>query len=230
MAIKVLIIDKQPLFRAGLKQAVSAQPDFEIVEANPSDELATIIESALPDVVMLDIDAPSLNGLKIGRALLQQYPSTRFVIMTTEVSNDELFDVIRIGAAAYLDKKTNIPELENLIRRVARGEYPINETLLSSPAVAEHVLRQFQEMVSLGMTVESVTAPLTGREKQILSYVAEGNSNKKIAQILDISEQTIKNHVSSILRKLNANDRAHAVVLAIRKGLISVKENNGGTG
>jgi two-component system response regulator DegU len=229
MAIKVLIIDKQPLFRAGLKQAVAEQPDFEIIEADPADDLPSLIETTIPDVVMLDIEPPSMNGLKLGRTLLHQYPSTRFIIMTTEVSNDELFDVIRIGAAAYLDKKTSIPDLENLIRRVARGEYPINESLLSSPAVAEHVLRQFQEMVSLGMTVESVTAPLTGREKQILSYVAEGNSNKKIAQILEISEQTIKNHVSSILRKLNANDRAHAVVLAIRKGLISVKENNGTT-
>jgi two-component system response regulator DegU len=229
MGIKVLVVDKQAIFRAGLKQAVADQPDFEIIEANPADDLPALIESALPDVVMLDIDSPSQSGLKLGRALLQQYPSTRFIIMTTEVNNDELFDVIRIGAAAYLDKKTNIPELENLIRRVARGEYPINESLLSSPAVAEHVLRQFQEMVALGMTVESVTAPLTGRERQILSYVAEGNSNKKIAQILEISEQTIKNHVSSILRKLNANDRAHAVVLAIRKGLISVKENNGTT-
>jgi len=176
---KVVIIDKQPLFRVGVKQAFTEQPDFKIVEASPDDNLSMIIEEDLPDVILLDIDAPSLSGLKIGKSI---------------------------------------------IRRVARGEYPINDSLLATPTVAEHVLKQFQEMVSMGMSVESVTAPLTNRETQILRYVADGNSNKKIAQILDISEQTIKNHVSSILRKLNANDRAHAVVLAIRRGWISAND------
>jgi DNA-binding NarL/FixJ family response regulator len=221
---KVVIIDKQPLFRVGVKQAFSEQPDFKIVEASPDDNLSSVIEEDLPDVILLDIDTPSLNGLKIGKSLIQRYPAIRLVVMTSEINNDELFEVIRIGAAAYLDKKSNIQELEGIIRRVSRGEYPINDSLLATPTVAEHVLKQFQEMVSMGMSVESVTAPLTNRETQILRYVADGNSNKKIAQILDISEQTIKNHVSSILRKLNANDRAHAVVLAIRRGWISAND------
>jgi two-component system, NarL family, response regulator DegU len=221
---KVVIIDKQPLFRAGVKQAFAEQVDFKIIEASPDDNLSLVIEEDLPDVILLDIDTPSLNGLKIGKSLIQRYPAIRLVIMTSEINNDELFEVIRIGAAAYLDKKSNIQELEGIIRRVARGEYPINDSLLATPTVAEHVLKQFQEMVSMGMSVESVTAPLTNRETQILRYVADGNSNKKIAQILDISEQTIKNHVSSILRKLNANDRAHAVVLAIRRGWISAND------
>ena len=224
--IRTIIIDKQPLFRAGVKQAFKDQSDFEIVEASPDEDLSTLIESDLPDVILLDIDSPSLNGLKVGRGLIQRYPATRLIVMTSEVNNDELFESIRIGAAAYLDKKATTQELEAIMRRVARGEYPINDSLLATPTVAEHVLKQFQEMVSMGMSVESITAPLTNRETQILRYVADGNSNKKIAQILDISEQTIKNHVSSILRKLNANDRAHAVVLAIRRGWISVNDNN----
>jgi DNA-binding NarL/FixJ family response regulator len=218
---KVIIIDKQPLFRGGVKQAFADRPEFKIVEASPDDNLPLIIEEDLPDVILLDIDNPSLNGLKVGKSLIQRYPAIRLIIMTSEINNDELFEVIRIGAAAYLDKKATTQELENMMHRVSHGEYPINDSLLATPTVAEHVLKQFQEMVSMGMSVESVTAPLTNRETQILRYVADGNSNKKIAQILDISEQTIKNHVSSILRKLNANDRAHAVVLAIRRGWIS---------
>lgn len=224
-ATRVLIIDKQPLFRAGVRQAFAEKPDFEVVEASPGDDLIAIIETKLPDVILLDIDPPSLDGLKISRNLLQRYPAVRLMVLTPEVNNEELFGAIRIGAAAYLDKKATVQELEDLIHRVSHGEYPINDNLLATPAVAEHVLRQFQEMVAMGLSVESITAPLTSRETQILHYVANGNSNKKIAQILDISEQTIKNHVSSILRKLNANDRAHAVVLAIRRGLISVSEN-----
>jgi two-component system, NarL family, response regulator DegU len=225
MSIKVMIIDKQPLFRAGVRQALSERPDFEILEANPTDNLFTTIEEKLPDVILLDIEFPSLNGLKIGRNLVQRYPSTRLIMLTPEVNNEELFESIRIGAAAYIDKNATIQALEEIINRVTHGEYPINESLLATPKVAEHVLKQFQEMVAMGMAVESITAPLTNRETQILRYVADGNSNKKIAQILDISEQTIKNHISSILRKLNANDRAHAVVLAIRRGFISVHEN-----
>jgi len=222
---KVVIIDKQSLFRVGVMQAFIELPDFKIVEASPDDSVLTIIEAELPDVILLDIDAPSLNGLKMGKSLIQRYPAIRLIVMTSEINNDELFEAIRIGAASYLDKKSTTQELEGIIRRVSRGEYPINDSLLATPTVAEHVLKQFQEMVSMGMSVESVTAPLTGRETEILRYVADGNSNKKIAQILDISEQTIKNHVSSILRKLNANDRAHAVVLAIRRGWISVNDN-----
>ena len=222
---KVVIIDKQPLFRVGVRQAFIELPDLKIVDASPEDNLLMIIEAELPDVILLDIDAPSLNGLKMGKSLIQRYPAIRLIVMTSEINNDELFEAIRIGAAAYVDKKATTQELEGIIRRVSRGEYPINDSLLATPTVAEHVLKQFQEMVSMGMSVESVTAPLTNRETQILRYVADGNSNKKIAQILDISEQTIKNHVSSILRKLNANDRAHAVVLAIRRGWISVNEN-----
>ena len=166
-ATKVVIIDKQPLFRVGVKQAFSEQPDFKIVEASPDDNLSSVIEEDLPDVILLDIDTPSLNGLKIGKSLIQRYPAIRLVVMTSEINNDELFEVIRIGAAAYLDKKSNIQELEGIIRRVSRGEYPINDSLLATPTVAEHVLKQFQEMVSMGMSVESVTAPLTNRETQI---------------------------------------------------------------
>ena len=224
--IKVVIIDEQPFFRAGVKQAFIDQFDLEIVEASPDDNLKGIIETNSPEVVLLDIGSPSMGGLETGRKLMQHYPAIRLVMMTSAVSDEELFEVIRIGAAAYLDKKANPIELETVIRRVVCGEYPINDSLLATPNVAEHVLKQFQEMASMGMAVESITASLTNRETQILNYVAEGNSNKKIAQILNISEQTIKNHVSSILRKLNANDRAHAVVLAMRKGLISIHENH----
>ena len=94
---------------------------------------------------------------------------------------------------------------------------------MNRPSVAKHVLQQFQDMAKLGEKANTVVAPLTQRERQILNYIADGNTNKQIARILKISEQTIKNHVSAILRKLNANDRAHAVVLAIKQGWIVVE-------
>jgi two-component system response regulator DegU len=117
-----------------------------------------------------------------------------------------------------LSKRATVEELASTIRRAYSGEYPINESLMTRPRVARHVLNQFRGLTE---TMEGVAAPLTKRETQILTYVAEGNTNKEIAHILSISEQTIKNHVSAILRKLNANDRAHAVALALHSGWIS---------
>jgi len=107
------------------------------------------------------------------------------------------------------------------IRRVARGEHPINESLTTRPKLAEQVLHQFQEL-SWRSETEDFLSPLTPREKEILDYIAQGYLNKQIAAELDISEQTIKNHVTSILRKLNANARTEAVVIAIKQGLISI--------
>lgn len=221
---KVMVIDKQAFFRAGVCQALSQQPDFEVLEGDPNNDLLGIIESNSLNVVLLDIDFPSLSGLKLGRQILRRHPGIRLVILSPHLDDGELFEIIKTGAVAYLDKNVNIEELASVIKRASRGEYPINDSLLAKPKVAEHVLKQFQNIVSMGKTMEALTAPLTQRETQILNHIADGNSNKQIAHILEISEQTIKNHVSSILRKLNANDRTHAAVLAIRHGWISAEE------
>ena len=107
---------------------------------------------------------------------------------------------------------------------MGRGEYPINDSLLDRPGAARQVLQLFQSFSLMGKHVESLISPLTQREVEILKYVAEGNSNKRIAYAFCISEQTIKNHVASILRKLNANDRTHAVVVAVRNGWLNIEE------
>ncbi len=222
--ITVMIVDKQTFFRVGVRQALSQQPDFEIMDSDPQDDPLELMETHCPDVLLLDIDFPSLSGLKLGRKIVRRYPNTRLIMLSPHLDNGELFEVIKSGAVAYLDKNTTADDLASTIRQACRGEYPINDSLLAKPRVAEHVLRQFQDIVAMGNTMATITAPLTSRETQILTYIADGNSNKQIAHILDISEQTIKNHVSSILRKLNANDRAHAAVLAIRHGWISAEE------
>ncbi len=221
--ITIMVIDKQAFFRAGVRQALSPQSDFKILDCDPSQESLDLIEANSPDVVLMDIDFPTLSGLELSRKIARRYPSTRVVILSPNHDDEELFEVIKTGAVAYLDKNTATEDLVGIIRRACGGEYPINNSLVARPKVAEHVLKQFQDIVSMGKTMETITAPLTHRETQILDYIAEGNSNKQIARILGISEQTIKNHVSSILRKLNANDRAHAVALAMRNGWISAE-------
>jgi DNA-binding NarL/FixJ family response regulator len=215
--ITVIIIDEQEFFRAGVRQILSQQPDFKVIDCDPSQQPLELIETHLPDVALLGSDLATLSGLELGRKIARLYPNTKVIMLSPNPNDEELFEVIRTAAVACLNKKASAEELVSTIRRARNGEYPINESL-TRPTVAKHVLKQFQDIASIGKAMEAVAASLTHRETQILNYIAQGNSNKQIAYILKISEQTIKNHVSSILRKLNANDRAHAVALAMRNG------------
>lgn len=219
---KVMIIDEQAFFRAGVSQALSGQDDIEIIECDPNHDTLGAIEANLPDITLLGSDLATHSGLELGRRIARNFPNTRVIILSPDPNDEELFEVIKSAAVACLSKNSSAKELLNIIRKAAHGEYPINETVMARPSVAKHVLQQFKDMSLLGDKAEAVVAPLTQRETQILTYVADGNTNKQIANILKISEQTIKNHVSAILRKLNANDRAHAVVLAIKSGWISI--------
>jgi len=216
--IKVMIIDEQAFFRAGVRQTLSQQPDLELLECDLTQDALELIEANLPDVALLGSDLASLSGIDLGRKIAQYYPNTKVIVLSPDPDDEELFEVIKTAAVACLSKRATADELASTIRRARKGEYPINESLMTRPRVARQVLNQFRGM---GRTMEGIVAPLTNRETQILTYVAEGNSNKEIAHILEISEQTIKNHVSAILRKLNANDRAHAVALALHSGWIS---------
>jgi DNA-binding NarL/FixJ family response regulator len=216
----VIIIDEQSLFRAGVHQVLT-QYGFEVLECDPTDSALAIIEAKMPDVALLGSRLSSQNGLELGKKISRYFPNTKVIMLSPDPNDEELFEVIKTAAVACINKNTSADDLINTIKRARNGEYPINESLITRPTVARQVLRQFQEITSMGKAIENVVAPLTSRETQILNYVANGNTNKQIASILQISEQTIKNHVSAILRKLNANDRAHAVVLAIRHGWIS---------
>jgi len=223
--IIVAIVDKQALFRVGVCHALSKQPDFEVFDSAPNENLMSLIEANSPNVLLLDIDYPSFRGLNLARKIALHCPTTKIIILTFNPDDKQLFEIIKTGAVAYLDKSITGGELTKAVRQVSHGEYPINDSVLARPKVATHVLRQFQSMHSNNeKTMEAIVAPLTSRETQILNCIADGNANKQIASILKISEQTAKNHVSNILRKLNANDRAHAVVLAIRHGWILVEE------
>ena len=216
--IKVMIIDEQAFFRAGVRQTLSDQSDLEILECDPTQDVLQLVEANLPDVALLGSDLASLSGIELGRKIAQHFPNTKVIVLSPDPNDEELFEVIKTAAVACLSKRASAEELASTIRRARSGEYPINESLMTRPKVAKQVLNQFRGMAR---TLEGIAAPLTKRETQILTYVAEGNSNKEIARILAISEQTIKNHVSAILRKLNVNDRAHAVALALRSGWIS---------
>jgi len=221
----IMIIDEQPFFRAGVRQVLSGEADFEILDCDPAQDPFRIIENNSPNIVLLGSDLGAHSGLELSRRIARYYPNTKVIMLSPNPNDEELFEVIKTAAVACLSKSVDTQELVSTIRRASGGEYPINESVMNRPRIAGRVLEQFQNTTPLEKTIESVIAPLTNRETQIMRYIADGNTNKEIGVALGISEQTIKSHVSAILRKINANDRAHAVALAIRNSWISANGN-----
>lgn len=221
--IKIWIFSQQPLFRAGIRESFARISDMEIAgEAGLTEKLSLTLEVMPPDVAIVDIDASPESGLTLAHRIKQVTPSTGVIVLSSSSSDDHLFLAIKSQASAYLSKNISSQELSDTIRSIADGAHPINESLSNRPKIAQHVLHQFQEL-SQKREVESLISPLTSREMEVINYMAQGFANKQIALKLDISEQTIKNHVTSILSKLDANARTEAVVKAIKQGLISVK-------
>ncbi len=223
--IRILIVDDHPLFRQGVRFALEAEPDIEVVgEAADGEQALELAKQLIPDVVLSDVNLPGPDGVEVARALKGALPHTAVILMTAYDDEEQLFNAVRVGAAAYFLKDLGPSELMDGIRRVSRGEYLINESVLSKPMVASQVLKQFSDFASGDKDVEPLFIPLSNREIEVLEQIARGNSNKEIARTLKISDQTVKNHITSILRKLAVNDRTQAVVYALRHGWIKMEE------
>jgi len=218
----VLIVSQQILFRQGLELVFSSAKDIGILSNTDfSNGIAFALEESPPDVAIIDIDGHSDSGMALGRRLKQRMRSIGIIMLTSNPNDTQFFQALKAQAAGYLSKEIIADQLIEAIRRVARGDHIINESLMNYPNVADKVLQQFQELSSQSET-EGLISALTTRETEILNCIAQGHLNKQIAIILGVSEQTVKNHVTSILRKLNANARTEAVVVALKKGIISI--------
>jgi DNA-binding NarL/FixJ family response regulator len=224
---RILLVDDHPLFRQGIRWTLEAQHDMEVV-GEVSDGQAAIQQADFltPDVIVCDINLPGMNGLEVTRILRRRHPQCAIIVLTMHQDDEQLFNSIRVGAAAYATKDISPEELVSMVRRVGHGEYLINENVLSRPFVASRVLDEFRELSQVDSATESVFSPLTPREVEILDCVARGNSNKEIARLLSISDQTVKNHITSILRKLAVNDRTQAVIYALRHGWIKITDTS----
>ncbi len=218
----ITILSPQILFRNGLEHILSAEPSFQLIgSVDFNNGVEHVLEKMPPDTAIIDVDGTPDLGFNIAQRIKHRLPNVGIVIFSSNPSDEQLFLALKAQASAYLSKEASTEEIIKTITLVSDGGYPINESLHTKPKVAEQVLQKFQQL-SLNAETENVLSPLTPRETQILKLIAEGYLNKQIAATLDISEQTIKNHVTSILRKLNANARTEAVVIAIRQGLITI--------
>jgi DNA-binding NarL/FixJ family response regulator len=219
-------VDDHALFRVGIRQILEREPDLEVVAE--ADDSRTALDAAFatsPDVILMDLSLPSPGGIETTQRIKRELPATAIVVLSTEEDEDALFDAIKAGAAAFILKDIAPEDLVMIIRRVATGEFLINDKVFSKPAVASRVLKEFRELAVYGQEAAPIFAPLSPREVEILDNIAQGMTNKQVAYALSISEQTVKNHMSSILRKLSVNDRTQAVVYAMRQGWIRMPED-----
>jgi len=224
-SIRILLADASRLTTMGITQVIEKEADMQIigVASDGEDAVVKVVELE-PDVLVIEADLPRLSGIEAAQRIRREFPHIAVVVLTADDQEQTLFDAIRAGAAAYLHKDCDPTELTESIRKVRAGQFVINEKIFSRPAVASRVLAEFRELSVYGPGATRVFAPLSPREVQILDSIAQGRTNKEVAYALAISEQTVKNHMSSILRKLSVNDRTQAVVYAIRQGWIKAPE------
>jgi two-component system NarL family response regulator len=215
--IRVLIADDQPLFRRGLWVMLGTDDNIEVVaEAEDGDEAIRRAVELVPDVVLMDVRMPKVNGIEAARVISQEVPTTKIVMLTVSDEEEDLFEAIKAGAAGYLLKEVSVEEVAEAIQAVVQGQS------LITPSMAAKLLTEFQKLSSK----QEVPAPtLTPRELEVLKLVAKGMSNRDIADELFISENTAKNHVRNILEKLHLHSRMEAVIYAVKEQLLEIGED-----
>ena len=216
MSIRVLLCDDQALVRSGFRMVLEAREDMRVIgEADDGIQAVALAGHARPDVILMDIRMPNMDGVEATRRLVAAGNPARILILTTYDADEYVFEALRAGASGFLLKDIRPVELVEAIRVIARGE------ALLAPTVTRRLLDRFAHTLpAAGAVADPALASLTERETEVLALLATGLSNLELAERLFLTEATVKTHVSSILRKLGLRDRVQAVVLAYQAGLV----------
>jgi DNA-binding NarL/FixJ family response regulator len=219
--IRVLLVDDQTLVRQGIQMLLEIEADIQVVgQAANGREALQLVEALLPDVVLMDIRMPEMDGVAATQAISARFPDTGVIILTTFEDDEFVFGGLEAGARGYLLKDISSEEMAQAIRKVAAGE------ALIQPSITRKVLAEFSRLATAAEKSAdkplqpALVEPLTEREQEVLSALAKGLSNREIARQLVITEGTVKNHVSSLIAKLEVRDRTQAVLKAQELGLI----------
>lgn len=212
MSVRVLLADDHPLFRDGISSLLAVR-DYEVVgQAGNGAEAVKLADKLRPDLILMDIRMPGLNGLAATRLIKASHPDLRIVILTVSEEDADLFEAIKSGAAGYLQKSLDSEQFFDLLEAVMRGEVGL------TPVLAGKILREFARPESGGPGPDD----LTPREREVLELVARGATNAEIGEQLGVSENTVKFHMKNILQKLHGRNRAEVVAYALRTGLIEL--------
>lgn len=228
--ISIVLVDDHQLFREGVKRILEMEQDFKVVgEGSDGEEAHRLAELHKPDVILMDINMPNVNGVSASENVIAVSPQTRVIILSIHDDEGYVYRTLRSGASGYLLKEMGTSDLVEAVRVVARGGAYIH------PKVTGKLIEEFRRLSEQEESTERMISiddnypvdpriieTLTRREREVLQLMAEGKSNRAIGEFLFISEKTVKNHVSSILQKLNVQDRTQAVVISIKNGWVKL--------
>lgn len=222
--VRIVLIDDHKLFREGVKRILEFEPSFEVVaEGDDGSQAAKLVKENTPDVVLMDINMPNINGVQATTDLIKYFPNTKIIILSIHDDESYVTHVLKTGAQGYLLKEMDADSLIEAIKVVNEGGSYLH------PKVTHNLVNEYRRLAKSGSNNQFSGVEyhkplhlLTKRECQVLQLLADGKSNRGVAETLYISEKTVKNHVSNILQKMNCNDRTQAVVTAIRNGWVEV--------
>ena len=214
--MRVLLVDDHKIFRRGLAKLIEPMPGFEVVgEAGDGHEAVEQARRLQPDLILMDVQMPGLDGIKATRLIKEELPQVSVVMLTVSDADHDLFEAIKNGAQGYILKDIDPEELFAMLTGISRGEAPI------SRVTAARILKEFARLARSGPKSSGPDDTLSQREMEVLRLVAEGLTNKEIAARLFIAENTVKNHLHKILAKLHLQSRSQAASYALREGLVS---------
>jgi DNA-binding NarL/FixJ family response regulator len=219
---RVLIVDDHPVFRQGMRDVLETDPAVHVVGEAANGQVAIQqVEELEPDVVLMDINLPDINGLQVTRQVRARRPQTRVIVITGYDDAEQAFHAIRAGASAYCAKDITPESLISTIFAVQKGYYVVGERKMTYDETVKWIEDKVGRITGpIATDMEDSLVPLSPREMEILEYVTHGRSNKEIAYALGISHQTVKNHMTAILRKLSVDDRTQAAVYALSRGWV----------
>lgn len=224
--IKLVVVDDHPLFRQGVVDALSLEPDMLVIgQASSGEEALKIIRSLSPDIAVLDVNLPGMNGQQVTHRVAQEKLNTRILLLTGYDDLEQALHAAIAGAAAYCAKEIGPKRLIQSIREIYKGKYVVAEQVFSREELDAWINSQMKETNRPYSEPGMPFHPLSKREMEVLSCVVRGMSNKEIALLLGISHQTVKNHVTAILRKFGVEDRTQAVVYALKRGWVQLHDD-----
>ncbi|MBN1451384.1 MAG: response regulator transcription factor [Anaerolineales bacterium] len=225
--ITLLIVDDHPLFRQGVSDALALEQGFRVVgQAADGKHALELIRDLDPDIAVLDVNLPEMNGQQITHQVTQEKLRTRILLLTGYDDVEQAIHAAHAGAAAYCAKDIQPQNLISIIREVANGKYVIGGNVFTRRELDNWLEGQLEGARRSYSEPGSPFHPLSDREMEVLSCVVRGMSNKEIAGLLGISHQTVKNHVTSILRKFGVEDRTQAVVYALKRGWVNLQDTD----
>jgi DNA-binding NarL/FixJ family response regulator len=222
--IRCLLVEPHAIYGAGVRDLLEREPDMDVVaEARSPDEAVALVAGGAPDVLVVDVNLPDPAAVAATQRLRREAPGVGVVLLGGD-DDEELFHAVQAGASAHISDHAQPAELVETIRRVAGGQEPIAEDILAHPDVAQRILGAYQELTVHGSPDPSMDrSPLTPREREVLERAGQGLTNRQIAAELGLRPQTVKNHLSSVLRKLDVKTRTQAVLSAAREGWVELE-------